>query len=257
MHGLRTPLTQLRLRAPPPLLWLARARTQVFALMDRGPYAGFRASPVYARMYRDLYGERTAARSPIAPTTPRRPSSAIDRAISPLSDVTHEARKSSITPAPTGSTPGPSMPGAVAGTPAAAPVPTRPAAGGPAAPTAAAGGSVGNGPPALPPPPPQSLHEVLKDVNGMFHFREFMERQRATNLINFWVTIEGYFSGGAAAMATGDDATLRQDTAGLFALYFSPDAPQPVPLSKPLVVAMRAFIDNQVCPRAVRALVFV
>ena len=52
--------------------------------------------------------------------------------------------------------------------------------------------------------PPASLLEVIKDPTGLFYFCEFMERHRATNLINFWVTVEGY---SAAASSAGSSSS--------------------------------------------------
>jgi hypothetical protein len=114
--------------------------------------------------------------------------------------------------------------------------------------------------------PPASLADVLRDPTGLFCFREYMERQRATALINFWVTVEGYSAATAASTSstggstgagtprkagahsgtTDDDVTLRKDTAVLYAQYFAPDAAHLIQLPRPLLVGLRAYIDSQV-----------
>ena len=233
-------------------------------MMEKTFYAPFRASPIYQRMYRDVWAGTSAdpraadpsARSP-APATPRRPASALEVSTAPgvlaaaAPDDLSGSAAAPATPQPRKATAGtaetlasasarpPAMPpraaattASAAATPTPTPVPSVPSA----VPT-----------PALSVAPPASLHEVLKDPTGLFYFREFMERQRATTLINFWVTVEGYStSSGVAKGPSDDDTTLRQDTAGLYALYFSHDAAQPIALSKPLLTGIRGYIDNQV-----------
>jgi len=234
---------------------------QAFLKLDRVFYARFRASAAYQRMCRDVFGlepptegaqsPRAAAASPrrptpapangiAAPATPPRPSSAAAAAPPPRASTAADA-----TPRPPATPARPSAADAAA-TPRP-PLPTRPA-GDLAAATPRASVAVLM---------PQSLAEVLRDPSGIVYFREFMERQRATHLVNFWMAVEGYSSGGARdphstplrtkdGAPADDDATLRQDTAKLYALYFAPEATQPIALPKPLLAGIRAYLENQV-----------
>lgn len=74
------------------------------------------------------------------------------------------------------------------------------------------------------------LKDVLVNSTALYYFMQFAERHaEVNNMINFYLTVESYFSYGSQKVQD-DDEILRQDAKQMYTLHFAPGAPQPIRL---------------------------